>query len=73
MNHSHPADLFVFVREGEVTVESEGKPTTSYKAGDAFHVGSGKAHRVMNNGTVTARTVAVFFAEKGKPLTTPIK
>ena len=73
INHSHPAELFVFVREGEISLESEGKPTTSYKAGDVFYVGSGKAHRVINNGTATARTVAFFVAEKGKPLTTPMK
>lgn len=72
VNHTHPADLFVFVREGEVSVESEGKPTTSYKVGDVFFVGSGKMHRVSNQGTVTARTVAFFVAEKGKPLTAPV-
>ena len=26
VNHSHPAELFVFVREGEISLESEGKP-----------------------------------------------
>jgi quercetin dioxygenase-like cupin family protein len=73
INHTHPAELFVFVREGEVSVEIEGKPTMSYKAGEVFYIASGKAHRVMNNGTVTARNVAVFFAEKGKPMTAPVK
>ena len=69
--HTHPAELFVFVREGEVSLETEGKPTTSYKVGDVFSVGTGKVHRVSNNGTVVARTVAFFVAEKGKPLTLP--
>jgi quercetin dioxygenase-like cupin family protein len=73
INHTHPADVFVFVREGEVSVEIEGKPTTSYKAGEVLHIASGKAHRLINNGTVTARTVAVLFAEKGKPITAPVK
>jgi len=73
VNHTHPAELFVFVREGEVLLESEGKPTTPYKAGDVFYVGFGKMHRVMNNSNATARTVAWFVAEKGKPLTTPVK
>ena len=71
--HSHPAELFVFVREGEVSLESEGKPTTTYKVGEVFYVAPGKVHRVSNNTGATSRTVAVFFTEKGKPLTTPAK
>jgi len=71
--HTHPAELFVFVREGEVSLESEGKPTTTYKVGDVFYVGAGKIHRVSNATGDTARTVAFFVAEKGKPLTAPVK
>src|ERR1051325_10031141 len=63
--HTHPAELFVFVREGEVMLESEGKPAATYKAGEVFTVGSGKVHRVMNHSATTARTLAAFIAEKG--------
>lgn len=71
--HTHPADVYVFVLEGEITQEIEGKPTVTLKAGDVFHVSPGQVHQATNNGSVTAKLAAVFVAEKGKPLTTPVK
>ena len=71
--HTHPAEVFAFVLEGTISLENEGNPTTTLKAGDVFHVAPGKVHQAINNGTVTARLGAVFVAEKGKPLTTPTK
>jgi quercetin dioxygenase-like cupin family protein len=72
-NHTHFADVFAFVQEGTISLELEGKPTVTLKAGDVFHIPEGKVHQAINNGTVTAKLVAVFVAEKGKPLTTPVK
>ena len=71
--HTHFADVFAFVLEGTVVLEVDGKPTTTLKAGDVFHVPAGKIHQGTNNGSVTAKLAAVFVAEKGKPLTTPVK
>lgn len=71
--HTHPAEVFAFVLEGTVSLENEGNPTVTLKAGDVFHVLPGKVHQATNNGSVTARLAAVFIAEKGKPLTTQVK
>jgi quercetin dioxygenase-like cupin family protein len=71
--HTHPAEVFAFVLEGTITLENEGNPTTTLKAGDTFHVLPGKVHNAINNGSVTAKLAAVFVAEKGKPLTTQVK
>jgi quercetin dioxygenase-like cupin family protein len=71
--HTHPAEAYVFVQEGEISLENEGKPTTTLKAGDVFYIPMGKIHQAINNGSTTARMAAVFVAEKGKPLTTPAK
>jgi quercetin dioxygenase-like cupin family protein len=71
--HTHPAEVFAFVLEGTITLENEGNPTTTLKAGDSFHVLPGKVHQAINNGSVTAKLAAVFVAEKGKPLTTQVK
>jgi quercetin dioxygenase-like cupin family protein len=71
--HTHFAEVFVFVEEGEITLENEGQPTTNLKAGDVFHIAPGAIHQATNNGTVTAKLAAVFVAEKGKPLTTQVK
>jgi len=71
--HTHPAEVYVFVLEGTLSLEIEGKPTVTVKAGDVFNVPYGKIHQATNVGTTTAKAAAVFVAEKGKPLTTPAK
>lgn len=71
--HTHFAEGFAFVLEGTISLENEGVPTVTLKAGDVFHIAPGKVHQAINNGTVTAKLAAVFVAEKGKPLTTPVK
>jgi quercetin dioxygenase-like cupin family protein len=71
--HTHPAEVYAFVQEGTISLENEGNPTVTLKAGDIFHLLPGKVHQAINNGTVTAKLAAVFVAEKGKPLTTPAK
>ncbi len=71
--HTHFAEVFAFVLEGTVTLENEGNPTATLKAGDIFHVLPGKVHQAINSGSGTAKIAAVFVAEKGKPLTTPVK
>ena len=72
-DHTHPADVFAFVLEGEVVQEVADKPTVTLKAGDVFHVPAGAVHQATNKGTVPAKIAVVFVAEKGKPLTTPVK
>jgi len=71
--HTHLAEVFAFVQEGTISLELEGKPTVTLKAGDVFHIPQGKVHQAINNGPATAKLVAFFVAEKGKPLTTPVK
>jgi len=71
--HTHPAELYVFVQEGTILLESEGKENIAYKAGDAYYVGPGKIHNGKNNGTVPTRLMAILVAEKGKPLSAPAK
>jgi quercetin dioxygenase-like cupin family protein len=71
--HTHPAEVYAFVQEGTISLEVEGKPTVTLKAGDIFTIAPGQIHQAINNGSTTARLSAVFIAEKGKPLTTPVK
>lgn len=68
--HTHPAEVYVFVQEGTITLEDEGKPTVTLKAGDYFYIAPGKVHQAINTSSGTARLAAVFVTEKGKPLTT---
>jgi len=71
--HTHPAEVYVFVQEGVISLENQDKPTVTLKAGDVFYIAPGKIHQAINNGNVTAKLAAVFVAEKGKPLTTQVK
>lgn len=69
--HTHFADVYGFVAEGTVVLEVEGQPARTFKAGDVFAIPQGKIHEGRNDSSAPARISAVFFAEKGKPLTTP--
>jgi quercetin dioxygenase-like cupin family protein len=71
--NTHPAEVYVFVLEGAISLEVEGKPTVTLKAGDVFSIAPGQIHQGTNRGTVTAKLAAVFVAEKGKPLTTQVQ
>src|SRR5438128_8437752 len=67
--HTHPGTAMVYVQEGTLTLDYEGKPTATYKAGQAFSVEPGKIHEGINKGNGPVRAVASFVVEKGKPLT----
>lgn len=69
--HTHPAEMFVYLIEGEIVLEDEGKPDRVMKAGDAAAIAPGRIHQAINRGSVTAKGVAVFVAEKGRPLAAP--
>lgn len=69
--HSHPAEVYAFVLEGTPTMDVEGQPSKSLKAGDIFYIAPGKVHEGRNTGSTTAKLAVVFVAEKGKPLSTP--
>jgi quercetin dioxygenase-like cupin family protein len=71
--HTHPGLLIAHVESGAVTLDYEGNPTTTYKAGDSFVVEAGKIHEGINNGTVPVKLLATFVVEKGKPLTTAVQ
>jgi quercetin dioxygenase-like cupin family protein len=73
VRHTHPAEVYGFVEEGTITLDVEGQPTKSLKAGDVFYIPPGKIHQGFNKSGGTAKLSAVFIAEKGKPLTTEVQ
>lgn len=70
--HTHPGAVVVYVQEGALTLDYEGKPTATYKAGDSFYIEPNKIHEGINNGTSPVKVIATFVVEKGKPLTTQV-
>lgn len=71
--HTHPAEVFVFVEEGTLVLEMEGKPTRTVEAGEVFAIAPGQVHQGLNTSSAPVKLHVVFVAEKGKPLTTPVK
>ena len=71
--HTHPGTLIVYVQEGTLTLDYEGKPTKAYKPGETFSVEPGKIHEGINKGNTPIKVLASFVGEKGKPITTQVQ
>jgi quercetin dioxygenase-like cupin family protein len=72
VRHTHPGPLSGYVLEGTLTLEHEGRPVTTYKAGEAFYVDAGKIHVGINDSAAPLKFIATLVVEKGKPPATPV-
>src|SRR6476469_641943 len=70
--HTHPGPLVGYVLEGTLVLEHEGRPTATYKAGEAFYVESGKIHFGINSIDAPVKFIATLIVGKGKPSSTPV-
>ena len=66
--HKHPGEEIIYVIEGSLEYEVEGKPPVTLKAGDVLFVPAGTIHAAKNVGSVNAAELATYIVEKGKPL-----
>ena len=71
--HTHPGEEVGYVLEGELTVEVEGSPAKTLKAGDSFFIPAGQVHSAKNASAAAANVLSTYIVEKGKPLATPVK
>ena len=71
VRHTHPGALSGYVLEGTLTLEHEGRPTTAYKAGEAFYVDPGRFYVGMNDGAAPLKFIATLVVEKDKPASSP--
>ena len=71
--HSHQGEEIIYVIEGVLEYEIEGKPPVTLKAGEVLFVPAGTIHAAKNPGTVNAAELATYIVEKGKPLVTLAK
>jgi len=69
--HSHPGEEIVYVVQGSLEYEVEGKPPVTLKAGDVLFIPAGAIHAVRNVGRSNGTELATYIVEKGKPLVTP--
>jgi quercetin dioxygenase-like cupin family protein len=71
--HTHPGEEIIYVLEGSLEYEIEGKPPATLKAGDVLFIPAGTVHAAKNGGSTIARELATYVVDKGKPLLTLIK
>ena len=71
--HRHPGFTLVYVLEGAVVAKITGQEERTFKAGEMFYEPPGSVHEVSKNAsqTLPARLLALNFAKKGLPRTTP--
>jgi quercetin dioxygenase-like cupin family protein len=67
--HQHPVPVYVYLLEGELEVQTEGKEVRHYRAGEAFLESIGHWHQAFNNGKTATKILVVFVGEEGKPTT----
>ena len=70
--HTHPGEEVIYVLEGLLEYEVEGKPPVTLKAGDVLFIPAGTIHSARNVGTGNGAELATYIVEKGKPLLTPV-
>jgi quercetin dioxygenase-like cupin family protein len=70
--HTHPGEEVGYVLAGPLVVEIDGVAAKTLKTGEGFVVPAGRVHNARNSGTDTARALATYIVEKGKPIATPV-
>jgi quercetin dioxygenase-like cupin family protein len=71
--HTHPGEEFGYVLEGTLTLEIQGKPAATKKAGEGFIIPPGAVHNARNTSKAPAKVLATYIIEKGKPVATPVQ
>jgi len=66
--HTHPGEEIIYVLEGLLEYEVEGKPPVTLKAGDVLFIPAGTVHAARNVGSGNGAELATYVVEKGKPL-----
>ena len=66
--HTHPGEEIIYVLEGTLEYDVDGKPPQILKAGDVLFVPKGVVHAAKNAGTTPAAELGTYVVEKGRPL-----
>lgn len=72
--HHHPGHEFVYLLEGSATLDVEGKPPVTMKAGDSYYQPPKQVHSFKNaSATNPAKLITFFVTEKDQPFIVPVK
>lgn len=69
--HTHPGIETGYVLEGTTVLAIDGEAPRTLKAGDSYFIPAGRVHDARAEGG-TARVIATYVVEKGKPLASPV-
>ena len=75
--HTQGGNEIVYIEQGSVILQVQGKPDKTVKAGEAFTTSAGEVHNVKNaSSSEPAKALAFYVAKKGtkmEELSTPAK
>lgn len=75
--HTQGGNEIVYVQDGSIMFEAQGKPAVTLKPGEAFTTTAGEVHNVKNaSSSAPAKALAFYVAKKGaklEDLSTPSK
>ena len=75
--HTQSGNEIVYILDGSVILEVQGKPPVTVKAGEAFHTVAGEVHNVKNaSASAPGKALAFYVAKKGtalEGLSVPVK
>jgi quercetin dioxygenase-like cupin family protein len=71
--HKHGVPLFIYILQGEVSVDYGAKGVRIYKPGESFMEAMDVAHFGFNAGKEPARLIAVYMGAKGAKDVEPMK
>jgi quercetin dioxygenase-like cupin family protein len=65
--HTHPGEEVIYVTEGILEYEVEGRSSVTLKAGDVLFIPAGSIHAAKNSSNAHSAELATYIIEKGKP------
>jgi quercetin dioxygenase-like cupin family protein len=73
--HRHDAHGFIYVLEGAVVMQVEGRKEVTLAPGQTFYEGPDDVHVVGRNASTTrpAKLLAILVKDKGAPILVPVK
>jgi len=71
--HTHPGEEIIYVLDGTLEYQVEGKAPVTLKPGDVLFIPAGTIHAARNVGTGRGAEIATYIVEKGKPLLTVVE
>jgi quercetin dioxygenase-like cupin family protein len=67
--HFHPGPELVYVMEGALTIQHDGHPAVTLKAGDSTHIPGKHVHNAWNaSQTEQVKAMVFLVGDKGQPL-----